>query len=80
MRVCLYNFLYLYLYVCNRQQSNSNKRNLSIKKNSNKRHHNTKESNPLSIYLLVGGSLEGQGVLRFGRWCLSAFSGVFGRK
>jgi len=34
----------------------------------------------LSIYLLVGGSLEGQGVLRFGRWCLSAFSGVFGRK
>jgi hypothetical protein len=34
----------------------------------------------LSIYLLVGGSLEGQGVLRFGRWCLSAFSGVFERK
>jgi hypothetical protein len=34
----------------------------------------------LSIYLLVGGSLEDQEVLRFGRWCLSAFSGVLGNK
>jgi hypothetical protein len=27
----------------------------------------------LSICLLVGGNLEGRGVLRFGRWCRSAF-------
>jgi hypothetical protein len=33
-----------------------------------------------SIYLLVGGSLVGQGGLRFGRWCLSAFFGEFGKK
>jgi hypothetical protein len=30
--------------------------------------------------MLVGGSLESQGVLWFGRWCQSAFFGVFGRK
>jgi len=34
----------------------------------------------LLTYLPVGGSLEGQGVLRFGRWCQFAFFGVFGRK
>jgi hypothetical protein len=34
----------------------------------------------LSTYLPVGGSLEGRGVLRFGRWCQSVFCGVFGRK
>jgi len=34
----------------------------------------------LPIYLSVGESLEGKGVLRFGRWCQSAFFGVFGRK
>jgi len=34
----------------------------------------------LSIYLPVGGRLEGQGVLRFGRWCQFAFFGVFGRR
>jgi hypothetical protein len=30
--------------------------------------------------LLVGGHLEGRGVMRFGRWCRHAFFGVFGRK
>jgi hypothetical protein len=30
--------------------------------------------------LVVGGRLEGRGVLRFGRWCRHAFFGVFGRK
>jgi hypothetical protein len=30
--------------------------------------------------LLVGGNLEGRGVLRFGRWCLFASFGVFGNK
>jgi hypothetical protein len=34
----------------------------------------------LSTCLLVNGSLEGQGMLQFGRWCQSAFFGVFGRK
>jgi len=31
-------------------------------------------------YLLVGGRVEGQGVLRFERWCQFAFFGVFGRR
>jgi hypothetical protein len=30
--------------------------------------------------LLVGGNLEGRGVLRFGRWCLFASFGVFGER
>jgi hypothetical protein len=30
--------------------------------------------------LLIVGSLEGREVLRFGRWCLFAFFGVFGKK
>jgi hypothetical protein len=30
--------------------------------------------------LLVGGCLEGRGVLRFGIWCRHALFGVFGRK
>jgi hypothetical protein len=34
----------------------------------------------LLIYLLVGGRRVGQGVLQFGRWCLFAFFGVFGRR
>jgi hypothetical protein len=34
----------------------------------------------LSIYLHVGGRRVGQGVLQFGRWCLFAFFGVFGRR
>jgi hypothetical protein len=34
----------------------------------------------LSTYLLAGGRLEGQGVLRFGRWCPYVFFGVFGRR
>jgi len=31
----------------------------------------------LSTCLLVGGILEDRGVLRFGRWCQSVFSGVW---
>jgi hypothetical protein len=34
----------------------------------------------LSIYFLVGGRRVGQGVLQFGKWCLYAFFGVFGRR
>jgi hypothetical protein len=34
----------------------------------------------LSIYFLVGERQVGQGVLQFGRWCLYAFFGVFGRR
>jgi len=34
----------------------------------------------LLTWLLVGGNLEGQGVLRFGRWRRFAFFSVFGRK
>jgi len=34
----------------------------------------------LSTYLLVGRNLEGRRVLRFGRWCRSAFLGIFGGK
>jgi hypothetical protein len=34
----------------------------------------------LSTYLPVGGRLEGQGVLRFERWCPFVFFGVFGRR
>lgn len=34
----------------------------------------------LSIYFLVGGRRVDQGVLQFGRWCLFAFFGVFGRR
>jgi len=34
----------------------------------------------LLIYLHVGGRRVGQGVLQFGRWCLFAFFGVFGRR
>jgi len=34
----------------------------------------------LSIYFLVSGRRVGQGVLQFGRWCLYAFFGVFGRR
>jgi hypothetical protein len=34
----------------------------------------------LSTCLVVGGTLEGRGVLRFRRWCQSAFCGVFERK
>jgi hypothetical protein len=29
---------------------------------------------------IVGGRLEGRGVLRYGRWCRHAFFGVFGQK
>jgi hypothetical protein len=31
-------------------------------------------------YLLVGGRLEGRGVLQFGRWCRHALFDMFGRK
>jgi hypothetical protein len=34
----------------------------------------------LSTFLPVGGRLEGQGVLRFGRWYPFVFFGVFGRR
>jgi hypothetical protein len=34
----------------------------------------------LSTYLPVGGRLEGQRVLRFGRWCPFVFFGVFGMR
>jgi hypothetical protein len=34
----------------------------------------------LSICLHVGGRQVGQGVLQFGKWCLFAFFGVFGRR
>jgi hypothetical protein len=34
----------------------------------------------LSTYLLAGGRLEGQGLLRFGRWCRFASFGVYVRK
>jgi len=34
----------------------------------------------LSTCLLVGGSLDGQGVLGFGRWCQSAFLCLKGNK
>jgi hypothetical protein len=34
----------------------------------------------LSIYLHVGRRRVGQGVLKFGKWCLFAFFGVFGRR
>jgi hypothetical protein len=33
-----------------------------------------------STCLSVGRSLEGRGVLRFGRWCESAFFDVLGKK
>jgi hypothetical protein len=34
----------------------------------------------LSTYLVVGGLLEGQGVLRLGKWHLFAFFGAYGGK
>jgi hypothetical protein len=34
----------------------------------------------ISWVMPVGGRLEDQGALQHGRWCLSAFCGVFGEK
>jgi len=32
------------------------------------------------ICMIVGGPLVGHGALRFGKWCLRAYFGVYGRK